>query len=69
MGKHIFSKIVLSSFINENILFDKTKNPPLIYSIGFSLIFLTKKLLLIDKIPFGFLYFTAVRVAIFLFLK
>ena len=64
MGRQSFSNIVLSFFKYLNTLFDKTKKPPLIYSIGFSLIVLILDLELINNTPFGFLYFTAVNVAI-----
>ena len=63
-GRQSCSKMDLSFFKYLNILLDKTKKPPFIYSIGFSLILLTSDVLLIDKIPLGFLYFTAVSVAI-----
>ena len=66
-GRQSFSKIVLSFFKNLKILLDITKNPPLIYSVGFSLMFLTLEFKSNLRIPLGFLYLTAVNVAIFIF--
>ena len=44
-GKQSTSNIDLSFFKNLNISVDKTKNPPLINSFGFSIIFFTLFLL------------------------
>ena len=66
-GKQCFSNIFLLSFKYLKIFEDKTKNPPLINSKGFSLIFLILIFYQLLVFPLGFLYFTAVKVAVFLF--
>ena len=50
-GKQSFSNIVLSFFKYLNIFFERTKKPPLIYSVGFSFIVLILDFESINKTP------------------